>query len=88
MRTPGQVHRIGEAGFSSFSEGTGSDFPGLVSSIKAKKQTYRKQGRNIPFSLSILEMTATSGWTGCMLGKAQRLKLLICRQPENRLTQA
>lgn len=97
MRTSGQVHRLDEAGFSSFSEGTGSDFPGFASSIKAetewkgikeKIQTYRKQGRNLPFSLSILEITATSGWTGYVLGKAQRRKLCICRQPEYRLTQA
>lgn len=36
MRTSGQVHRLDEAGFSSFSEGTVSDFPGFASSIKVE----------------------------------------------------
>lgn len=36
MRPPGQVHKLDEAGFSSFSEGIGSDFPGFASSIKAE----------------------------------------------------
>ena len=35
---PSQVHKMEEAGFSSFSEGTGSDFPRFASWIKAETE--------------------------------------------------
>lgn len=45
MRTPSQVHRMEEAGFSSFSEGTGSDVPPVFFLDQDRNRMKRNQSK-------------------------------------------